>query len=108
MKNINEFINYFKFNKIKDKLLNEIKKYNYVEIISIYKKSENYISIQWYGISYDDYIMFLKLNNWPINFIEYIENNQNDLLHIRREITINYKIINDELIIDRTSIYGSV
>ena len=110
--NIDYLMNYFKFSNIKDLFLNEIKKYNYVDIISFYRKNENYICIQWFGLSMDDFINFLKNNNWSENFINYYESNKNKLNHIRREITINYKILkesdNYKLIVDRTSIYGLV
>jgi hypothetical protein len=105
-------LKYFKFENIKDLILNEIKKYDYINIISFYRKNENYLCIQWFGLSMNDYINFLKTNNWPENFINYYVTNKDKLNHIRREITINYKILkesdNYKLIIDRTSIYGSV
>ncbi len=110
--NIDKLMNYFKFEHIKSLIIDEIKKYDYVDIISFYRKNDNYICIQWFGINMNDYIEFLTNNNWPINFVNYIINNKNELNHIRKEITINYKIQkesnNFNLIIDRTSIYGLV
>ena len=110
--NIDNLMVYFKFENIKDLILNEIKKYNYVDIISFYRKNENYLCIQWFGLNIEDFINFLKNNNWPENFINYYEINKDKFHHIRREITINYKIQkesdNYKLIIDRTSIYGLI
>ena len=110
--NIDYLMDYFKFAHIKDLILNEVTKYDYVKTMSFYKKNNDYLSIQWYGLNMEDFINFLKNNNWPENFINYYETNKDKFYHIRREITINYKIHkesdNYKLIIDRTSIYGSL
>jgi len=55
-----------------------------------------------------DFIIFLKENNWLESLIKYYTENQYQLEHIRREITINYTINGNQLEVDRTSIYGSV
>jgi len=106
--NFDYFLDYFELHKIKKNLYNELHKYKYVEIISLYKKSNNNIAIQWFGLSDNDFIKFLEDNNWPNYFINYLLKNKNTLSHIRKEITINYKIVDNELIIERTSIYGSI
>ena len=56
----------------------------------------------------EDFIKFLKKNNWAESFIKFYTENENQLEHIRREITINYNINGKQLEVDRTSIYGSV
>jgi hypothetical protein len=104
--NIDTYMKYFNLEHIKTLVIKELNTYSYVEIISFYKKSENDIAIQWFGITQDDMNNFLELYKWPENIIKYYKNNNLD--HISHEITINYKINNNNLIVSRTSLYGSI
>lgn len=104
--NIDMYMKYFNLEHIKALVIKELNIYSYVEIISFYKKSENDIAIQWFGITQNDMNIFLELYKWPENIIKYYKNNNLD--HISHEITINYKIINNNLIVSRTSLYGSI
>lgn len=104
--NISMYAKYFDLIDLKNQLLVEINKYNYVTYISFYKKSPSLISIQWYGLTDEDYLKFLSDFNWPKHLIQCHQNN--DLAHIKKEITINYDIIDNKLLPTRTSIYGSL
>jgi hypothetical protein len=110
--NFENIIKDFKFEPISNLVNKEFQRYPYIKNISIYRKSKNYISLQWYGLTMDDFIKFLTDNNWPKSFIEYYHYNRDSLEHIRREITINYIISENDnqysLDIHRTSIYGSI
>jgi hypothetical protein len=104
--NIDYYCNYFNLYYLKNEIIEEYKKYNYVENISFYKKSEKSIAIQWFGLSDKDIKIFLREYKWNDNLIDYYETN--NLSHIKNEITINYDIIDNKLNITRTSIYGSI
>jgi hypothetical protein len=105
--NIDKHLNYLELDDYKEQILNELNKYNYVNYMTIYKK-EDMISLLYYGLKMTDFLDFLNENNWPEHFVKWYENNKDDLLHIRREICVNYKIIDNKMIIDRTSIYGII
>jgi len=106
IKNIDYYCKYFDLIKIKDEIIKELNKYNYVKIMSFYKKSDISIAIQWFGITYEDMIDFLKKYNWEINVLNFYK--LNDTNHLNNEITINYIITDNKLEISRTSIYGSI
>ena len=108
LENIDEILDYFEFRYLKKEILNEVLKYKYVKLMTFYKKNDSYICIQWFGLTMQDFIIFLKENNWLESLIKYYTENQYQLEHIRREITINYTINGNQLEVDRTSIYGSV
>ncbi len=105
IENIDYYCNYFNLLNLKDEILKEYNKYNYVDIITFYKKSKNIIALQWFGLTNKDMINFLKDNNWN-NITEFYE--KNNLKHMNNEITINYEIKDNKLYNIRTSIYGSI
>ncbi len=105
--NIDEHLTYIKLNEYKEQILNELNKYKYVYYMAIYKKG-NMITLLYYGLNMNDFLDFLKENNWPEHFTKWYENNKDDLKHIKREIAVNYKIIDNNLIIERTSLYGII
>ena len=75
-------------------------------MISFYKKNNKMICIQWFGLSDEDFKIFLKKYNWDANIIDFYINN--DTSHIEKEISINFEIKNNELIPVRTSFYGVI
>lgn len=106
IENIDNYCKYFNLINIKEHILSEINKYNYVDYIVFYKKTDNSIAIMWLGLNNNDYIDFLQKYNWGEDLIDCYKNN--NMTHIKNEINIIYEIINNKLRIVRTNIYGSI
>lgn len=81
---------------------NILNKYKSNEICLWNKKGDYFI--QWLMISVDDFIHFLKDNNYDENFIKYVIDNREKYINISHEITIVFD--RNNLIPYRSGFYG--
>ena len=54
---------------LKNNISKEIKKYDYVENISVWIKRDDVICIQWFGLNEEDFLNFLLKYSWDQNII---------------------------------------
>lgn len=72
--------------------------------ICIFNKFDGNIFIMYFGISIDDFILFLKTFNYPQQFVQHVEVNRNMYENIEHEIAIVYNIASQIPV--RSAFYG--
>ena len=89
--------------KFKEIILNKYQCYQ----ICIHNKNENQIFVQYLGISNQDFLSFLKLNDYPSHLINFIEEQiKLNRYKINNEITIVYEISSQKVV--RSGFYGNI
>jgi hypothetical protein len=74
--------------------------------ICIFNKFDGNIFIMYFGISIDDFILFLKRFNYPQQFVQHVDVNRNMYENIEHEIAIVYNIASQIPV--RSAFYGIV
>lgn len=104
-KNLRNMIEKLNFKNYNLELLTKLINLYDCKELSIHNKYNDYYFIQYLDISFNDFIKFLKINNYPNDFINHILDNSNKYKDLKQDITIvfdkNGKVI-------RTAFYGLV
>ena len=105
--NYDSYMKKLGYDDISDKFKNIIlEKYKCYQIC-IHNKTDNQIFVQYLGISNEDFLSFLYLNNYPYHLINFIEMQMGlDNYKINNEITIVYEIDTQKVV--RTGFYGNI
>jgi hypothetical protein len=102
-KNLKQFIQYLNFENYNlDIIIKIINIYDCKEI-AMYNKYDNNYFIQYLDITFDNFIDFLKTNNYPKKFINHVIDNSDKYKNLKHEITI---VFDKDGKIIRTSFYG--
>ena len=89
--------------KFKEIILNKYQCYQ----ICIHNKNENQIFVQYLGISNQDFLSFLNLNDYPSHLINFVEEQiKLNRYNINNEITIVYEISSQKVV--RSGFYGNI
>ena len=105
--NYDSYMNKLGYEDIKDKfkeiILNKYQCYQ----ICIHNKSQNQIFVQYLGISNQDFLSFLNLNDYPSHLINFVEEQiKLNRYNINNEITIVYEISSQKVV--RSGFYGNI
>jgi len=65
-------------------------------------------SIYYMSLDVDMLLVFLKRFNYPLNQIEFIEDNKDNLNHLLYDVSINYKMDGEEFKVLKSGYYGQV
>lgn len=105
--NYNQYMNELGYGEIKEEfkdiILNKYQCYQ----ICIHNKTKNQIFVQYLGISNENFLSFLTLNEYPSHVIDFIEEQVKlNRYNINNEITIVYEISSQKVI--RSGFYGNI
>ena len=105
--NYDSYMKKLGYDDISDKFKNIIlEKYKCYQIC-IHNKTDNQIFVQYLGISNQDFLSFLNLNDYPSHLINFVEEQiKLNRYNINNEITIVYEIHTQKVV--RTGFYGNI
>ena len=105
--NYDSYMKKLGYDDIKDKFKNIILQKHKCYQICIHNKTDKQIFVQYLGISNEDFLSFLKFNNYPNYVINFIEKQvSSDNYKINNEITIVYETDTQKVV--RTGFYGNI
>ena len=105
--NYDSYMKKLGYEDLSDKFKNTIlEKYECYQIC-IHNKTDKQIFVQYLGISNQDFLSFLKLNDYPSHLINFIEEQiKLNRYNINNEITIVYEISSKKVV--RSGFYGNI
>ena len=105
--NYDSYMKKLGYDDISDKFKNIIlEKYKCYQIC-IHNKTDNQIFVQYLGISNQDFLSFLNLNDYPSHLINFVEEQiKLNRYNINNEITIVYEIPSQKVV--RSGFYGNI